>query len=105
MGMKIVRMMVMVVLDFKFWTGGTALRLYMLAKTCKEAEYEPLVSLCAVVKWSRRRRAVGVHAMPFSSSTEAIYRGQSCVLQLPVTLSPCGWLLASPAWYVMRLKE
>lgn len=101
----VVVVMVMVVLDLKFCTRGTALRLYILAKPWKDAECEPLVSVCAVVKWRRRRRAVGVHAMPFSSSTEAIYTRQSCVLQSPVTLSPCRWLLASPAWYVMRSKE
>lgn len=60
--------------------GGTALCLYILSKARKEAECEPLVSVCAVVKWSRRARAVGVHAMPLSSSTEAIYRRQNYLL-------------------------
>lgn len=53
-----------VMLDLEFWTGGIALGLYMLAKPWKEAEFEPLVSVCAAVKWRRRRRAVGVHDMP-----------------------------------------
>lgn len=42
---------------------------------------------------------------PFSRSTEAIYRRQTWVLQVPVTLSSCSWLLASPAWYIVWWKE
>lgn len=59
---------------------AASLYIYFFSKARKEAGCEPLFSVCAVVKWRRRRRAVGVHAVPFSSSTEAIYRRQNCVL-------------------------